>query len=247
MRSSALRATVLTAVVAAVACSDSTVSPATAEAELNADVAFLSADAVAEDLEVMSTVFPAGSGSAPAAAGILDFSRSRTVEFFDTDGVEQDSYDALTTASIHTTLTVEGQAARDGFDWSLSRSRDMTVTGLEGVETQRTWNGTGEETGSRARVTVGGETRTYDLNGTLLVEDVVRGVPRASNPYPLSGTITRNVTVEVTNGPRGDETITRLVVVTFNGTRYADLTVNDESFQLDLDATGRARVRHPTG
>ena len=86
-------------------------------------------------------------------------------------------------------------------------------------------------------------TRTYDMSGTLLVEDVVRGVPRADNPWPLSGTITRDLTIEVTNGPNGDETITRLVVTTFDGTRYATLTVDGAEYQVDLTQRGRDRVR----
>lgn len=242
MRSKTLLVTLV--VAGLTACSDTGVDPDMAEAVLNEDIAMVAAAAAVEDLEVMSTVFPAAAG-APARAGILDYSRSRTVTFYDVEGVEQDGYDPLTTASIHTTLSVEGEVSRDGYEWSLSRSRDMTVTGLEGEETERTWNGTGEEDRSRARFSASGDTRSYEMSGTLTVDDVVRGVPRAEHPYPLSGTITRNVTVEVTNGPRGDETLTRTVVVTFDGTRYPSLTVNGEAFELDLDATGPRRVRRP--
>lgn len=224
------------------ACSDSAVDPDVAETVLNEDVAVIAASAAIEDLEAMSTVFPGGAG-APAQAGIRDYERSRTITFYDAGGAEQEGYDPLTTASIHTTLSVEGQISGDGFEWFLSRSRDMTVTGLEGEETERTWNGTGEEDRSRTRITEGGDTRSYEMSGTLTVEDVVRGVPRAEYLYPLSGTITREVTIEVTNGPRGDETITRTVVVTFNGTRYPEMTVNGETFEVDLDATWRQRVR----
>lgn len=226
------------------ACSDTGVDPQMAETVLNEDVAVVTGAAVVEDLEVMSTVFPAASG-APALAGILGYSRSRTVTFYDAQDVEQEGYDPLTTASIHTILTVEGEVSRDGYEWSLSRSRDMTVTGLEGDETERTWNGTGEEDRSRARFSASGDMRSYEMSGTLMVDDVVRGVPRAEYPYPLSGTITRNVTIEVTNGPRGDETITRSVVVTFDGTRYPELAVNGDIFELDLDATGPRRIRRP--
>jgi len=226
------------------ACSDGGVDPDVAEAVLNADVAVIAAHAAIEDLEVMSSVFP-GAAGAPARAGILDFSRSRTVTFYDVAGVEQEGYDPLTTASIRTTLSVEGQTSRNGFEWSLRRSRDMTVTGLEGEEVQRTWNGTGEEDQSRVRITAGGNTRSYELSGTLTVEGMIRGVPRTAYPYPLSGTITRDLTIEVVNGPRGDETITRTVVVTFSGTRYPQVSVNGETFELDLDATDHRRIRRP--
>lgn len=224
------------------ACSDAGAGPDVGEARLNEDVAMIAASAAIEDLEVMSSVFGTAT-AAPARASILDITISRTVTFYDGDGAVQEGYDPLTTASINTTLTVEGEISGDGFEGSISRSRDMTVTGLEGEETERTWNGTGEEDRSRARITDGGITRTYDMTGTLAVEDVVRGVPRAEHPYPLSGTITRTVTIEVTNGPRGDETITRVVVITFDGTRYPELTVNGETFEVDLDAVGQRRIR----
>jgi hypothetical protein len=61
-------------------------------------------------------------------------------------------------------------------------------------------------------------------------------VPRAENPWPLSGTITRVITVVITNGPNGDVTHERTVVITFNGTQFVTLTVNGEEFELDLAA-----------
>lgn len=232
------------AAFALAACDDSGTGPSAADEILNDDVAVLAADAVQEDLEVMNTLFPVGGvPGAPVAAAILEYSRSRTVDFYDADGALQEGYDALLTASIHTTLEVAGEMSRQGFEWSLDRARDMWVTGLEGEETERTWNGTGAEDRSRARILEDEVIRTYDLTGSLLVEDVVRGVPRAENPWPLSGTITRTLTIEVTNGPRGDETITRTVVVTFNGTRYPEMTVNGEVYQVDLAAEGRSKAR----
>ncbi|MDT8340344.1 MAG: hypothetical protein RQ751_02440 [Longimicrobiales bacterium] len=73
----------------------------------------------------------------------MDFTRSRTVEFFDAQGVQQAAWDDFTTASVHTVLEVAGEMGRPGFEWSMDRTRDMWVTGLEGVETERTRSGTG--------------------------------------------------------------------------------------------------------
>jgi hypothetical protein len=58
-------------------------------------------------------------------------------------------------------------------------------------------------------------------------------VPRG-NGYPLSGTITRTLTLTRSNG---EETFTRerTVSVTFNGTRYVTITINGEAFTLDLE------------
>ncbi|HSG46716.1 MAG TPA: hypothetical protein VLA43_02760 [Longimicrobiales bacterium] len=247
MKTLTLRAASLAALVALAACDDAGTDPAADDAALNDDVALLAADAVQEDLDVMNATVPLGTMSAPIASDIMDFTRSRVVTFYDADGVEQGAYDALTTASIHTLLTVSGDVTREGFEWSMDRTRDMTVTGLLGEETQRTWNGTGADEHSRARVLDADQTRTYDMSGTLLVEDVVRGVPRFENPWPLSGTITRSLTIEVVNGPNGDETITREVVVTFNGTRFVTLTVNGEEYEVDLAERGHDKVHRRHG
>lgn len=243
MRALTPRTAALAALVALAACDDAATTPAVDDAVLNDDVALLAADAVQEDLAVMNTVFPSGAMGIPAAGSVLEYTRTRTVTFFDADGNEQSAYDALLTASIHTLLEISGEVQKDGYEATLDRTRDMTVTGLLGEETERTWNGTGTEDRSRARVLESGDTRTYDLTGTVVVADVVRGVPRSENPWPLSGTITRNLTVEVVNGVNGDRTVTREVVLTFNGTRTVTLTVNGEAYEVDLAETGRNRVR----
>jgi hypothetical protein len=230
------------------ACGDTATESRVDEDLVNDDVALLAADAIAEDLEVMNSLLTVmGVASAPVAFNVMDHSRSRTVEFFDGEGNLQSAFDPITTASIHTVLVVSGDVTRDGLEWSMDRTRDMWVTGLEGRETERTWNGTGTDDRTRARVTAAGESRSYDMSGTLQVEDVIRGVPRAEFPWPLSGTITRDLTIDVTNGPNGDETITRLVVLTFDGTRYPTLTVNGVEYEVDLAATGRDRVHRHMG
>ena len=243
------RVTTLVALMAVAACDEAATEPRADDSVLDDDVAMLAADVAQEDLEVMNSMLPSGIVGAPAASTVSDFSRHRTVEFFDTLGAEQDHYDRLATGSIHTVLEVAGEMSKEGFEWSLDRSRDMWVTGLGGEETERTWNGTGAEDRSRARVLDNDAARTYDFTGTLLIEDVVRGVPRDENPWPLSGTITRNVTIEVTNGPNGDETITRLVVITFNGTQFVTMMVNDVEYDVDLAERGRHRIhrRHRNG
>jgi hypothetical protein len=59
-------------------------------------------------------------------------------------------------------------------------------------------------------------------------------VPGSESPWPLSGTITRHWVITITNGPNGDATRERTVVVTFNGTQFATITVNGETSELDL-------------
>lgn len=234
-----LRATgPLLLIAATAACSESATDPGATDFDFTGDMALVVADAVAEDLQVMGLSVPGG----PAAAD-AQFTRTRTRTFFDADGAEMDRYDPLVTASIRTVTETEGSASRGDLEISLARSRDMTVSGLEGEETERTWNGTGSDDRSRARTTDQDGTRSYVLTGSTTTTDVVRAVDRETQPWPLSGTITRSVTVEITNGPNGDETRSVTATITFDGTRFAELVVNGEVFEVDLAARGRGGVR----
>jgi hypothetical protein len=75
------------------------------------------------------------------------------------------------------------------------------------------------------------------MSSTSVIEDVIHPVPRTDDAWPLSGTITRNVTI---NGPDGDVTKSRTVVIIFNGTNlvtmtvYGESTVDGETFEIDL-------------
>lgn len=232
----------LLATFALAGCNDAN-GPSELDQDIDEDVAIVAADAVLEDLQQMfiSLGSQAASGvSFDVAAPPRNF--SRTVSFFDAEGNEQDAYNPLTTASIHMLIEMSGAVERDGWTATIERSRDVTVSGLEGEETERTWNGTSSTEVARSQHTDEDGTRSYDMSGVGTIKDVVRGVPRDENPWPLSGTITRTIKVVITNGPDGDVTRERTVVVTFNGTQFATLTVNGEEFELDLAARESARA-----
>jgi hypothetical protein len=144
-----------------------------------------------------------------------------------------DGFDRLLTASVHIEVEVEGSLERPMWSGELERHRDLTVSGLLGEETERTWNGHGSDKHSKVRITDEGDMERHFESETT-IEDVVVGVPRSENPWPLSGTITRHVKVEIINGPNGDVTRERTVVVTFNGTQTVTLSVNGEEFEVDL-------------
>jgi hypothetical protein len=150
----------------------------------------------------------------------------------------QEQYDSLTTEAINYVASIEGTRERthDGVQFSVTvnRQRDFTVSGLTGEETQRTWNGTGSADVNRTRTSDEKGTRTYDMSSTTMVEDVVILVPRAGT-YPQSGTITRHVTVEVVDGLADPTTRERDVVIEFDGTQFATITINGEVFKLDLE------------
>ena len=231
----------LMTVVALAACNDATAPES--DGSLDADVALMAADAAIQDLQNMSDLF-GGLLGAPAPMLVDSLTRTRVITFYDADGNVQDGHDPVTTASINVVIDVSGEVVRDNWTATLERHRDMTVSGLEGDETTRIWNGSGNGNVQGTHTDSLG-TRSYDMSSTSAIVDVVRGLPREENPYPLSGTITRNISVTVIGGPDGDVTRQRTVSITFNGTQFATLTVNGETFEVDLAARdGRHPLRH---
>jgi len=95
---------------------------------------------------------------------------------------------------------------------------------------------------SRSRHNEGRGTRAYSVDIAVTISNVVVPVPNGPDKWPLSGSITRVVTGEITDGPRVGETINRTTVITFNGTSTVTMTVNGESFEVDLAA--RRAQRH---
>ncbi len=172
---------------------------------------------------------------------------ARTVTFLDALGATQAAYDAQTTASIQISVRIQGDVTRGNWSGTVDRSRELTITGLAGTETTRTVNGSGTESVSGSRHAGnsgngnGNVTRSYDLDGTVAIADVVMPVRgEGVAPWPLSGTVTRVVTVTPTGTDAGPP-VTRTIVVTFNGTANVPATVNGETFTLNLAARRAVR------
>lgn len=237
----------------------------TAVPTLNADVASVVADGLGEDVQVMrdlnlglrtGLLFMASPAAGPANWG-CDYNAAtgwhtcdprvlpngitiqRQYAFYNAAGQPMENYDANQTASIRGQREVDGSIAHDVEGGSISaevhHQRDLTVSGLTGDEQKRTWNGTGESDISRTRISDARGTRSYEINATVRIVDVV--VPHRNNqdldPWPLSGTITKHVTGTVTVNDE-TRTIDRTVVITFNGTQFPSATVNGEAFTIDL-------------
>ena len=240
VRSTALALGLLTLV----ACSD-TVGPDAFEDSLTFDVAMIAADAVIDELGDMGFLF--GGGAVPAPSEASTRTVTRTATFYDAEGNEHDR-DPLTTASVHLAIESTHEFSRDSWSATGTRSRDLWITGLLGEETIRTVNGTGRGDVSRSKHTDADGTRTYDMLSTSVIEDVIHPVPRTDDAWPLSGTITRDVIIKVINGPDGDVTKSRTVVIIFNGTNlvtmtvYGESNVDGETFEIDLSTRSG---RHP--
>lgn len=200
---------------------------------IDADLAMVAADGTIEDVRALRDARHGG-------YFMEGRSGSRSVQFFDAAGVEQAAYDELTTDSIYMTMEMNREIERDGWSASVERTRELSVTGLEGVEATRTVNGFGSEMITRSRHSEERGFREREITGTRTMEDVVHAVPFEDNPWPLSGTITREMTVTVTT-EQGVRTHTRTVVITFNGTQFPEMTIDGEPFEVDLAARERER------
>lgn len=223
------------------ACSGSTGPGEALDAELNEDVAVIAADGALVDLEVMTA--PAFVFATPGPQ-MVESMRNRSVTWFDEGGAAMERYDSLLTASAQIEASFSRSATREGWSASVDRSRSLTVTGLLGEETQRTWNGSGAGEVSGSRHVDGKGSRSYEMGYTSTMADVVRAADRAAQPWPLSGTITRMVEATRTDFEGAAVTRTRTTVLTFNGTQTATLAVDGEVFDVDLGAReGRKPVR----
>lgn len=252
----------LTCAIVLGACSSDTSGPDGATPLLNADIARVTADATAEDVDVMRepVFFTAMPGFAPGQGDFRpancpfnagnnrlvcppitngNVTITRSYMFWAAGDVIQQAYDALTTAKANIQSSIVGSRTLPNWEATIERQRDMTATGLAGTETQRTWNGTGSSHVTRSKHTDNGPERSYDLVCSVTVANVVVPVPNGADAWPLSGTITRQCTVTFVGGPRDGQTADRTAVVTFNGTQTATLTVGDKTFDLDLKTRNR--------
>lgn len=232
------------------ACEDGTTDPnAFDDAALRADAALVAADGMFQDLAHMQgpTTW-AGMGFAPEAVGIeIQGSRSfsRTVTFFDATGKEQSSFDPETTAKMHVVSDLTREVTHTFWSADIERQRDMILTGLEGQETERSWDGTSNGEVERSRHPEGGAVRTYDMTSSAVITDVVRGVPRVDHPYPLSGSITRTIHAVITID--GVEEVRDIVAtITFNGTQFVKMIVDGVEYDVDL-AERNVNRRFPRG
>lgn len=250
----------LTALVAgAAACADSTAPTHTlTDAALTRDAASDAADATTQDLGVMlggellagmpmlsaaqvsqpgGCVFSASTGrfACPTITTPDGLTLERSYAIY-ANGVAQPSYDATATDSMNFQTALSGTLSRDGRTAWLNTMRTMTVSGLAGAETQRSWSGVGTRSDS-AHVVNDGVARRTRMRSVDQISKVVYALPRLSNPYPKSGTITHDMTLTSTaDNATGTNTrtVTRHVVVTFNGTSTASVMVGTTACTLDL-------------
>jgi len=266
-----IRCAALTCAVILGACSGESTGANATTPLLNGDVATLVADNTGEDVDIMrepvffvtmplsgpevaagngdlapaNCTFNAGSGRLECPTATRgDLTVTRSYAFWDAGNVVQNHYDAALTAKANVQTHVSGERTGEHWSGEIDRTRDMTATGLAGDETTRTWNGSGTSAVTRSRHNDSGDERSYDINCTLTVSNVVVPVPHGDEHYPLSGSITHQCTITFDGGPKDGQTVTRTATVTFNGTATASVTVGDKTFDIDLKTRHRG-PQHP--
>ena len=251
---------VIPALILLSACGTELGAPDADEQQVNLDVAYYAADVTSDDITLMTTeadrtmlpTFRTQDGCerlglfkirCPQRHFGDNITFTREVTFFDEFEEKMEFFHRDSTESIQMVTSFEGTRARENLTVTVSRDRDMTVSGLLDTETERTWNGTGSSTANRTRVSDENGDREYDMSSTVTISNVVHAVPRQGT-WPLEGTITRNVTVVVISG-EDTKTRTRTVVTEFDGTQFATITINGEIFTFDLET--RTVVRDEEG
>jgi hypothetical protein len=236
------------------ACSDSTTGTDTSvSASATLDAATVAGDAMASDVEAMLS----GSGQAgilaadneddPSSGCLFSQGLFRcpirlrgglgwqsTLTFYDAASAQQDGYDPMTTASIHIDSDISGSVDRGPWSADIIRHRHFIVSGLEGDETTRIWDGEGSDTLHRQRVNAPGTTREYEVTSHVTVTSVVVPVG-GSNPWPTSGTMSMEMTFTAIQGPDAGTTFTRSASVTFDGTPQPGFLCGGRHFRLHLE------------
>jgi hypothetical protein len=216
------------------------------------DVATVATEMGAQDVEMMH-----GPGGAFGFGWHADLGRfncepmdregltvARICTYKDADGLDQAAYDTSTTASVTVHTEIIGAIDRRRWSATFDRTSDLVVSGLAGANTTMIWNGSAAGTSTKVKTSDSSETRQYNMTFTGTIANVVIPVPRTDSSWPLSGIIAREVTVTFIGGPRDGTTVTRSTTLEFNGTQFATLTVNGETFQVDLARRSCHRESH---
>jgi hypothetical protein len=177
-----------------------------------------------------------------------NFSWSFTVHFFDAAGNEQTMFVQGETARLSAAVRAHGELMTNRFHSDFGTLRTLDVAGLLPADTTIEIDGALHDTANAVFMPTDSTGCEYHVlaNGALV--DVIQDKDKSRNPFPLSGTATWMASVDRV---KRDGSTTKsshfevTVVVTFNGTRHPDISVNKIfHFQTDLE-TGQV-TRRPT-
>lgn len=210
-------------------------------AELSANETFIGADVVNAGAAIAGVAVnctgPDASGWYTCAAVLENgLTITRQVRFWEGTAYGL-GWNPGVTDSVNHAWSVVGTVnamGRPGKIWTIDDHAAATMSlpaVAQGMMPQHSWTGTADRH-QLSTYTVNSVERIFDHTAHDTVTAVVFQMPRMTNPYPLSGTIIRNVTTVFTAGT-DTRTVTRRFVVTFNGTNIA--TLQDGALTCDLD------------
>ena len=130
---------------------------------------------------------------------------------------------------------------KPGKMFSINEADTASMVVTHAAPVLHTWNGAGVAHDS-GTYQVNDVTRIFAYAATDTAAALTFTMPRSANPYPTSGSISRHLSLHITAGGF-DKTITRDVMVTFNGSSTAVLQVGALTCSLDL-ATGAVSGCH---
>ena len=147
------------------------------------------------------------------------------------------SFSPTLTDSVNHQWSVAGTVnsiAKPGKVWTIADVDTATMNVLRGSgQPQHSWTGHAERH-QTSTYTVNSVERIFDHQAHDTVTAVTFQMPRSTNPYPISGSIIRNIVTNFTAGTFS-KTVTRRYVVTFNGTNTVTLTDGSLTCDLNLD------------
>ncbi|MEP7065254.1 MAG: hypothetical protein ABI889_04405 [Gemmatimonadota bacterium] len=162
---------------------------------------------------------------------------ARQVRFW-SDGSLALGWSPTLTDSVNHRWTRTGtfeSVVKPGKMFSINEADTGSMVVTHGTSVLHTWNGAGIAHDT-STYTVNGVTRIFAYTAQDTAIALTFTMPRTANPYPTSGSVSRNLALHLTAGGF-DKTMTRVAKVTFDGSSIAVLQVGALTCSLDL-ATG---------
>jgi hypothetical protein len=140
---------------------------------------------------------------------------------------------------------VRGSVTGVRYQATLGRAGTLDVRGLVSAADTLVFDGTATDTTDARYTSLDDRTVDVHVLATRMLARVRVLKNRRVHPWPLGGTATWNLSVDkFASGPRGGIEVhyDAVVVVEFDGTQYADVTVNGRyRYRMDLQTGGVAR------
>jgi hypothetical protein len=159
---------------------------------------------------------------------------TRQVRFW-SDGSYALGWSRSLTDSVNHRWTRTGTFAsvvKPGKTFSINEADTASMVVTHGPPILHTWNGAGIAHDSSSYA-VNNVTRIFAYTAADTAAALTFTLPHTDNPYPTSGSVSRNLTIHITAGDF-DKTITRFAKVTFDGSSTAVLQVGELTCSLDL-------------